>query len=1716
MPTMKPSRPKSRQSLAHIPPTSAPNEKENVTVDVSSTQRGHTAAAQVEKKKSRSRSLGPGGLEALKESAGNAVKVWPGTLFSCLLSDCYVKPSPTLPIKSILKPAIPLTPPKAIPTFDETRKRSTGKGKGRSPSKNDAEELLIDFSTPAPSSEFGALPVPMEGSENVLDPFSPITRSKSPRGKTAAVRTEDEQEASAQEREVEERRRSEKQAVLEQRAARRKSMANRRVSFAPEATLHTWNVVELAEDSTTSSASNSTRRQSSMTASHSPLKKVESPGPDPKTIDTPSTPPEQTEEPLVKGSPAHQRDMHQKKRRRSSGHLPTEDTSGEMFSSSPFGGSSVGDAEGSPVRVEDSIPSDDDDTDPDGDTAMSVEEGTSQSATSDASGSSTQSSLDERLRRAATQAGTRGIEYDENGDDLSMELATGTVTNAFQPWVEKAGQKPVEDLTAMQDQENINPFSSAFKSRADAREVVPPEQEDDTQDMSMDVTTAIGGILSKKLSPGKGRRKSVAPSRRRSSVGRRRSSGGESAADDESMDMTSVGGGIIQQAKPSQQPMGNMDNTNISDEDMSMELTNVIGDVLNNYASSRPESSQQETMDANQTMEMTTAVGGILPPIEERTEPQTDGEDEKTAGMDFTTAVGTIFSTDIKVANKSRAKQLMEKEADAGQLSATPSQKVEDPRPATSPANLSAVSSHVATSVASETGSPSLALKPRLSGRNHVHAASRSTTPKSASESSTPPRNAARAHQSTPTKQLTPLPNRVSTPNKTPVMSNVTHRGASPKKLFKAEIKARASPASVHKSASKQGKGLFDTNEQTGQQTPSVILHAPKPHQHLRRRSSGLGMDQEGLGSPRVAELLDRRASIGEAARTFAPDMQKNRVLQFDDPRSMKEEVDAEHEEEERRESGRFVMEQEADQIEPQEENATLQLKEMIESLTPKKTKPNKLRGRKSLHIGAAKGILGKRPPELDLEDDEEEGELTPKRLKIVSQEASPVKQVHLPRPPSKDETTGRITHAKRRSLDEVTSNRIITPTLSKSPSKASAANTPQLKGRFKNMPAGSPRPTSFEDKLDNVLDAVDISATQPDRDQSQEEEQEKIPLQTFLNITNIHFIELSTTKRRHTAVPAPPSRPSQDSQPASIESCFAAAATTLPLLELYQHATRELKSYISSGRRIVRSIEAETLEEQPALFREYVEARPDVKAVMDNQFRNGKTFARLQSKEGWYAWRAQLVDGLRGGLEGIRRGMEDDALQLTEQERILKSVVPELVRRHEYLKQEEQMLRQRVEETEVADQEALRNARSNLNDVDVEISQKQELLERLQQQMRDKEDTLSQAAELKDEFQSQIEEAERVREECRGCSPKSVLELKSKVEQIEKETGWTLVTSEEDVDDGDFGVALTMRYKGSLRLFFYPASFQQNPATQNGKRRSRSRKSKSDSSISAPISLTYSPLESDHLSTTAGLPTEKRFFLQFLQSQLHAFAAMPKGAVSAKTVLSAVSNGWEAAQKVSEEIRLLNLAGITSTSILGDEKLGIKTMILLQGKSRVDVEFTFHAATDSERRMNITSSVVAKTVYGPVVDMLTSAKSTKVHQALAREIDSKDLGAGSWVGAVKGFEQWVAVQQQKAKGKQKEPEKERVPLSPRKMADVQKKQVPVSIAQEMVPTQVQIAPPQASTSIPKQGQKALPVPKMAEEEKENMPEPSVKSPEWTPTTPIKRVGALRRSPIIG
>jgi len=358
-------------------------------------------------------------------------------------------------------------------------------------------------------------------------------------------------------------------------------------------------------------------------------------------------------------------------------------------------------------------------------------------------------------------------------------------------------------------------------------------------------------------------------------------------------------------------------------------------------------------------------------------------------------------------------------------------------------------------------------------------------------------------------------------------------RAGSPKKLFVPELKAASTPQSAKKNASPNK--LFQKNSANGAMTPSFVL-TPQ-----RRISSGIGIDREGLGSPRVAALLDRRGSIGEQARSFVPSQPTGLAhgVRFQDPRVIEQEIDKEREQDEDRENGRKIMEREADHGED-EKDATLTLKEMMQTLTPKK---KSLKGRKSLHVGAATGILGKRPIELD-EDDEDEDNGGVKRLK--GHQGSPVKNVKLRGPPSKAETTGRLNRAARKSIEDTTTS-IATPTATISPVKEKPT-TPHGQGRFKDAEANM-----------GAQEIIPFAEKEPvENPQVSEEsfEDDRIQLQDFLNMTSIRFMELTTTKRRHTVAPKgneTRSRRSDEGKP-TLEDCVAAGAATIPMLELFQH----------------------------------------------------------------------------------------------------------------------------------------------------------------------------------------------------------------------------------------------------------------------------------------------------------------------------------------------------------------------------------------------------------------------------------------------------------------------------------------------------------------------------------------------------------------------------------
>ena len=1456
----------------------------------------------------------------------------------------------------------------------------------------------------------------------MIDPFSPIARPSSKGGFEQARSADDEDQ----------RRQEQKKAIMEQRAARRKSLANRRVSFAPEATLHTWSVMELLEDSTTSSASNSTRRQSAMTAAQSPMLNVNTPA---KEGEPPFTPIEQDGDEVIKDTPDSQRELHQRKRRRTSDLAPNSED--ETFSSPGDGNDS------SPIRVEDSI---DSESDTDGDTAMSLDEATQNTVRSSDS-SSTQTSLDERLRAAASQAGTKGIGYDEHGlgaededeEDQSTEIADGTVTHAFKQYARKdhGNRKPTSNDA---DKENVNRFGNGSLPRDE--ELVDNDAEDATMGVTMEMTRAVGGIVSNGVIKGL----LGTANRRRSNVSRRSSAGVESSYGDETMDMTVAKGGIL-----SNPGVGQDEDEQFTDEEMTMEMTKAIGGIRR---PGKRESTPSMLTEETESMDMTMAAGGILPPIEEQTEPQSFLEGEMTGAMDMTRAVGKILRHHEPQGDPEEAML-----ADFGQP--TPSAQLNQEMSQFMAAPPSMARSMA--TVASETGSPTL--KPRLSARRTA-STSRSTTPNSATKMLSPQV----AGQTTPSKQLTPAAAKSTSPKRTPMLTaNVTTRGASPKKLFVKEIQQRTSPA-ARKSPRRQQDLLFSKDESTGLHTPKVVLHAPKPHQHLRRRSSGVGVDSQGTGSPRVSEILSRRQSIDVVASDFQLQKRTKRQIQSGDPRQMEEEIDAERAEEHRRESGRYVMEQEAS--EQQEENTTQNLMEMIQSMTPKKgNQAARIKGRKSLAVGSARGLLGKRPAELDVDDDDEDS--TPKRLKMVSREGSPVKKVHLPKPPTQEETTGRLSRAQRLGLANGHSQH--TPTMAQSPAKK--ARSPEHTGRFRS-PMSAQKPASFEEKLDNVIGATDIAITHPEAVDEVADE-ERISLQQFLNMTNIHFIELSTTKRRHTMA-----KPIGDTIAGETDdtsrATFVAAATTLPLLEMYQHATKELRNYITSGRKAIEQVEAETMTEQPALFKQYVDARPEIKAVMDNQFRNGKTNARLQSKELWYTWRGRLVDSLRTGLEQeIKEKMEEDKHVLLDQQRTLDQVVPQLDTRRHQLESQLRDLRRRLGELESLDHDALKEKRRELCKLDQDVSERSQQLSELQQQLHEKAEILSSASELRQEMQDQINEAVRVQEEQRRWPAKDVANYKSSVEKLEHETGWRLLTAEEVTEDpNDLGVALTLRYRNQLQLLFYPSAFQPK---SDGRRRS-GRKSRSVSGPTAPISLTYNPDEDDD-EAPKELPTELRFFLQLIQSQLHASTMMPKGSLTCQTVLQTVSKGWPLAQKVANEIATLGAAGIVKTSILSDEKLVAKLMLMQQDRSRIDIEFVLTVLPLNDGEISTSISVIATPVYGPASSIMDVSKTRKVQHALSKEVESKILGEGSWISAVRGFEEWLQAQ---IHAKNQEPPKPKPiikaqpkpvsqePAEVRRAVTASPKQAHISTTPKY-PPRSPLAPKTTNSRIQKKG---LPVPK--------------------------------------
>ncbi|KAK1690134.1 Spc7 kinetochore protein [Colletotrichum godetiae] len=1469
---------RTRKSIGATTSSRKNGDKENATIDV-----GSTLAES--RKKSRSKSIGPGGLDALKSANGNR------------RASLAVPSRP--PPRSILKPTMPL-----LPEIPPHRKRAAD---------------LIDLGPPRSST-----------------PTTTASTDPTGSGSKIALRTEEEQQQAAKER--------------ERRDARRKSLANRRVSFAAEATLHTFHEIDFMQDPST--ATNKSRRRSSTSAPQ-----IEEP------TGRPSTPPEQDDE-VVPQSPDNQRELHQKKRRRSSTAPLMEfsddeqDTMATGFSSDSEPADAI--EEVADEEEEEASDSNSDSDDDDG-TMMTVDdhEVTSASVMSSRTTASDDDndSLDEALRTAARQAGTQRLGFDDSDDE--------EVIPSF-GWIKKS--KPEDE--ASQNQENSAPPPPVHNS--------PPRDEDEDDmgmdmDMEMDMTAAVGGILGQ--------------------------SSGDIEADEEmSMDVTRVLGGIL--SRNTKTPTENtfedqtmefttavgaihdsnaddesFDDNGVENEDMSMEFTSAIGGLLPTHPKNNGTQKRRRTMtshenpdEATMGMDMTVGVGRILPAadatihggdatvgmdmtipvgrilssqddtLDELTTPmdmtlpvgrilpssQVSDQDEATMGMDMTMAIGGIIQPSQPLESRLAAKKLMEAEVDKPD---TPTKSM-SVKPA-SPAKKLAASAAKRHSSAGSGNASSPGFNP-FQGKGL-----RQSMPGVGSMSESP----TRTRTPSPPKSVAPSHAAAGTlfdssPVKTPQSVKKPSRSKS-----KSPTRKPATP-SPEKTATRLN--IFQQDPATGARTPTVVL-TPQT-----RRHSGIGADKPGLGSPRVAALLDRRGSLGETVQEFVPG--RVRGVAFAKPQIIEDEIDRARQEEEDKENGRKILEREADGGET-EKDATLNLREMIESLSPHK---KRLQSRKSLHVGSARGLLGKRPAELDDEEDSEDRDGV-KRLK--GHQGSPVKNVKLQQPPSKAETTGRrLTRSARKSMEENAASKA-TPTHSESPQKpASSAKSPKGHARFRDVEEDTvPHPMNLEGS--------------PARDEAEildDDPEERIHLQDFLNMTSIRFMELTTTKRRHTQAPDM-FKDFGGEEDLSLENCVVAGACTVPMLELYQHSCRELKKYISEGRRIVREIESETFEENPPLFREYMSASPDFKNILDNQFKNGKTHARLESKAMWYEWRMKLQEGLREGLVRIAEGMAVDDKVLQQQQKLLSSVLPAIVSRFDVLEQEHKNLRAVAEELADCDPEELETARFDLTALDTDVQEKTRRVEELRQQLEEAEQDVEQLAQEKQQCHEDIKEAEKIREECRGWSISEISALKARVDSLEKQHGWAVT--------GVSGSTVSMTYRREIELVFDMASFQR------GQKNSR-------------IDLWYiaANRENNPLPSTP----EKEFFLQCIRDHIR---GLPQSRTKIADLLHMVHAAWDKSNSTSDQIRRLNVSFPTTVSRTSDSSIAVRSSLLLPPiETKVVIALEIHGVSKPDG-IDFTLQPEANVVYGEHFNTGKMAEFLTTH--LGKKAPSQEEGAPSWIDVV-------------------------------------------------------------------------------------------------------------------
>ncbi|KAG8631045.1 hypothetical protein KVT40_000185 [Elsinoe batatas] len=1214
--------------------------------------------------------------------------------------------------------------------------------------------------------------------------------------------------------------------VARRREARRKSLANRRVSFAPEATLHTWDVIEYMREATTSSASSGDSRRASRETVDGQLS-------DP--FDVPATP-EAT-------SPS------QRRKRRSSTIPPLNfNDPDEDFSSSPASGSSpIGDSEEESGDME-SIVDEEGEDDSDAMSLVSDENTADVTIRSTTSSGTNESSarLTANLDAATVRAGTQNIDEIINGgnpyeDEYEEEEVEEENNDDIRTAIQQQGMLTpmAKNLIAFQDQENVNPFSPAFRAHAGRPSTIAEETEIDT---SMDMTRPVGSIMDSRHI--------------------------EAPSEDATMDFTQAAGQIYQ---PSPLKSALKRRRSTADTGSPMVAGGVSQGSEMGRAAKRRRSSADRSSAGDGTMDFTTAFGAIAP------------NQRRDETMEFTTAIGQILRSQspIKVSRRqsvrrrrSSAQSVMSNDQTMDFTMAVGAIKQAPPSPLK---DIPRVIEEEDESMRSDTNeNMSMELTAALGNvmDQQPDILARPTTPHHLSspvqdDPPTTPKDQGRfkeASDLSAKKSLTP--------------AFMQEAGVSP---LPNSVQIRKSPASAHK------------------MTP-VGRASASPF--LTTKTASMSPTRTPLSLPNPVNATIRTPSVSPQ-RNLYPDLTEAKSILTPTPS-------------------------------PGKETGSVRSTPRMPATPIRKSSP-------------VRALSSPFKPELMVKPEQPVSPAQPSPKRSQSNMLETIRTMSTPR----KESNGNVSPLKR--LKEMTPKK--TP-LVKTRTPRSAATRVQFS-------APSPDATS---QLNSEL-LHSLTASRPT---------EKVTLSNFLSTAGIKFMDLTASKRRYTAAPTPSKRAAfssisdeeQDSPTAFVDAVVAGACT-VPELDLYAHACRELKRYMSEGRTVLKQLEKEIETDAPPFMAAYLQAKGEQKSRMDVALGEMKAKARMGSKEIWYAWRQELLSGLENGLKEIERGLANDEVELDKQEEALRVLEEAVEMKHE-LAAEVDALEEVVARENLDDKEELSQARRELRQITTTVSKQNILLAQLQSELEEQERLAELYIDSKTEALAAIEEANRIKEASRGISIDEVASYHSSVLALESSTKWRIATAT--------ATSLTLTFASDLELFFSPSSFLSS-APQSA-------------ATNAPISLSYV--------ASHPLTTEKRFILQLLRAQLQ---MLDQSSTPVRALLSFVARGWELALSLSETVRRLRLSQPVEVQILSDERMLVEASVLLVGvQTKVLLAFEVEARVLGEgegegegMRLVVQRECKGRVVYGEMY------KEGKMGEFLGQRVGGALDGAEKAVGELRG-----------------------------------------------------------------------------------------------------------------